>query len=196
MPNLDFYAALGDHEPIVRHVFEFCEFPVFEMYSEPDNEIAEVTSLAHLKKHFAFESWVNAPTMNLQLLALAVASGGLPTLRRINLKPDALGNATFRYSCEGRGAYPTLLEETPCDRYLRNSHKNHFSPKGAAGWAEVATSGKQSPSHWNWTEVQNASQRLNSFVRRHSVERVGSCPILPIARELRAKGLTFLALLG
>ena len=193
MPNLDFYSAHDDHEPIVELVFQSREFRVFEMHSKPDREIVEITGAAHLKEHFRFESWTNAPTIHLQLLA--VSSGGLPTFRRINLKPGALGNATFRYSCEGWGLIQLYLE-TPRDGYLRNSHTNHFSPKGASGWAEVDTAGKQSPTSWDWSEVQNASRRLNSFIRRHAVEKIGSRPILPIAQELRTKGLTFLPLSG
>jgi hypothetical protein len=193
MPNLDFYSAHCDHEPIVEYVFESQEFRVFELDSKPDSETVEITCASHLKECFGFSSWTDAPTIRLQLLV--VSSGGQPTFRRINLKPGALGNATFRYSCEGWGLIQFYME-APRDGYLRNSHTNHFSPKKAVAWADVDKSGKQTPADWNWTEVQRASRRLNSFISRRAVEKVGSRPILPSALELRTKGTIFLPLLG
>ena len=188
MPNLDFYSANDDHEPIVDFVCSCGQFRLFEMYSKPDCEISEFTTIQQFRKHFGFEQWENAPCVLLQLYA--VDSGGEARFEQIELKPGALGDAKFRYGCVGWGLIQLYLEN-PRKGHLRASHTNHNSEKRALAWADTCKDKLGEPSHWYWKEVESTSRRLNSFIRRLSVEKDKSRPILPIAIKLRDAGLKF-----
>ena len=52
MPNLDFYAASEDYDPILDFVFSAKKFRVFESYSRPDHELVELKSVERMEPLF------------------------------------------------------------------------------------------------------------------------------------------------
>jgi hypothetical protein len=189
MPNLDFYAADEDYDPIVGFVFSDEKFRVFESYSRPDQELVEIKSREHFWEHFSPELSHKNTSILLQLFA--IGGGGQPLFHRIKLKPGALGDAKFRFACEGWGLIQLYLE-FPKQKMLRASHTNHNSEKRAYAWAGTRQDQLGSPAKWLWREIERASRQLNAFIRRLSVEKVGSRPVLPTAQRLRDAGLKFI----
>ncbi len=189
MPNLDFYAADEDYDPIVSFVLSEPRFRLFESYSRPDQELVEIKSREHFRAHFSPE--LNGKGTSILLQLFTVGGGGEPLLRRIELKPGALGNAKFRFACEGWGLIQ-LCFELPKQKVLRPSHTNHNSEKRALAWVGTYEDQLGSPTRWDWKEVERASRQLNTFIRRLSVEKVGSRLVLPTALRLRGDGLKFI----
>ena len=184
MPNLDFYAAHNDHESVLSWVFAHGGFRVFELSSKPDSEVVEFSNLEHLKTHFEFSNWQEAPVLLLQLLA--VKSGGTPSFRRVNYNTGAVESAKFCYKCEGWGLIQLYLQKAFSD-LLRASHTNHNSEKRAITWSQTIQM-ESSPNDWDWTEIASASRRLNSFIKKQGKEKLGARPVLPVASQLRASG--------
>jgi hypothetical protein len=181
VPNLDFYADGDDWSAILGAVFDLGLFRVFEFDSEPDRELREF--------HAATE--VPGDRRGWHLALFVTGSGPGPVARRIDLLPGALGDATFRYSCEGWGLIqlwhggPIGTQELPC------SHTNHNTEKRAAAWyATLPRLGD--PAEWSWPAVTSASGRLNRAIRRMAVDKIGSHPVLPhAARFIEDAGLRY-----
>ena len=189
MPNLDFYAAYEDHDPILDFIFSSEKFRVFESYSRLDHGLVEFKSAEHFREHFG--SGGPGETTSILLQLFTKAGCGEPLIRRIKLKPGALGNAKFRFTCEGWGLIQLHIE-TPRQNLLRPSHTNHNSEKRALAWAPTYRDELGEPSEWDWAEIERASRKLDSFIRRLSVEKVGSRPVLPVARKVRDAGVKFI----
>lgn len=107
MPNLDFYSIHEDHEAVLRRVFDNGGFRVFELSSKTNCEIVEFTDLEHLKTHFAFCQWNEAPVLLLQLLP--VEARGTPNFNRIDYEPGVAGGARYCYKCQGWGLIQLYL---------------------------------------------------------------------------------------
>ena len=189
MPNLDFYAADEDYEPIVSFVFSDEKLRVFESYSRPDRGLVEIKSREHFWEHFSPE--ISGKNASILFQLFTVGGGGEPLFRRIELKPGPLGDAKFRFACVGWGLIQ-LQFELPRQKMLRPSHTNHNSEKRALAWAQTSEDRLGSPTKWVWKEIERASRQLNTFIRRLSVEKVGSRPVLPTALRLREEGLKFI----
>jgi hypothetical protein len=189
MPNLDFYAAGEDYEPIVNFVLTEERFRVFESYSRPDQALVEIKSFEHFREHFSLE--LNGRNTLILLQLFAAGGSGEPLFRRIELKQGAMGNAKFRFACEGWGLIQ-LQFALPKQQMLRPSHTNHNSEKRAIAWAGTFQDRLGSPTKWAWKEIERASRQLNTFIRKLSVEKVGSRPVLPNALQLRDGGTKFI----
>jgi hypothetical protein len=174
VPNLDFYAVDDDEQAVVSAVFDLGLFRIFEAYSEPDNRLREFTAAQQVPEKRGGR----------HLMLYAVGSGPEPTAGRLNLRPGALGDATFRYSCQGWG-----LIQLHFGRYrstngeLEWSHTNHNTEKRAWKWFDV-TSELGDPGAWDWSAVTRASSNLNRVIRSMAIIKVGSHPVLPQAGEL------------
>ena len=127
MPNLDFYAVDDDQTAVLAAVFDLGLFRVFEAYSEPDRDLREFRTS---------EEVPNSPNGR-HLMLHVLGSGPEPSARRIDLRPGALGGATFRYCCEGWGLIQLLFGGLVGEQELQWSHTNHNTEKRASKWAGV-----------------------------------------------------------
>lgn len=100
-------------------------------------------------------------------------------MRRYELNPGALGDATFRFACEGWGLIQLFLR-TPRDGQLPVSHTNHNSAARARAWAPTYPE-LGDPDLWDWRQVARASRRLNRHIQGLAVAKDGSRPVLPAA---------------
>ncbi|MBB5800470.1 hypothetical protein F4560_000238 [Saccharothrix ecbatanensis] len=181
MPNLDFYAAGDDWSAVLGVVFDLGLFRVFESDSEPDRELREF--------HAATE--VPGGRQGRHLALFVTGSGPAPVARRIDLRPGALGDATFRYCCEAWGLVQLYHGGPAGTDELRWSHANHNTEKRAAAWSATLPR-LGDPAQWNWPAVTSASGRLNRAVRRMAVDKIGSHPVLPhAARFIEEGGLRY-----
>jgi len=176
VPNLDFYATSDNQSSVLSAMFDLGVFRVFEAYSEPDNELREFG---------APEEIPDAP-FGPHLMLYAVGSGPEPTARCIDLNPGVLGDATFRYECQGWGLIQLHFGCFFREPELRWSHTNHNTEKRAANWAEVGPE-MDDPAQWNWTAVTRSSGALNRAIRKMAVDKIGSHPVLPRAAQLIAR---------
>jgi hypothetical protein len=180
-PNLDFYAADDDWLSVLESVFELGLFRVFESDSAPDCELRE------------FHGAPDVPDgpAGRHLALFVVGSGPDPTSRRIDLLPGALGDATFRYCCEGWGLIQLYYGGPLRGQELRWSHTNHNTAKRASAWATTLHR-LGDPGAWDWTAVAGASGRLNRVIRRMAVSKISSHPVLPhAARVIAHAGLQY-----
>jgi hypothetical protein len=178
VPNLDFYAIGADHTAVLDAVFELGVFRVFEEYSEPNEELREFTTCGQV------------PTTRPPLLALyVVGSGPEPVADRINLRPGhILGDATFRYRCEGWGLIQLVFGSAADDGTgLARSHTNHNTAQRALKWSKVTPTAGD-PERWDWTLISRTSNKLNRLIRRMAVRKIGPWPVLPEAARLIADG--------
>ena len=103
------------------------EFRVFQAYSAPDHELREFTGVAGMPG----DPQSRHPAL------LAHGSGPDPLVRRIDLVPGALGNATFRYVCEGWGLIQLWPANTGGAEELQWSRANHNTERRAVAWART-----------------------------------------------------------
>ncbi|WP_203958668.1 hypothetical protein, partial [Planotetraspora mira] len=161
VPNLDFYAADDDWLSVLETVFDLGLFRVFESDSEPDCELRE------------FQAAPDVPDgpRGRHLALFVVGSGPDPMARRIDLLPGALGDAAFRYCCEGWGLIQLYYGGSVGTQELRWSHTNHNTEKRASAWATTLQR-LGDPAEWNWAAVTSASGRLNRVIRRMAVSKM------------------------
>jgi hypothetical protein len=170
VPNLDFYAAEGDHLDVLRAVFRLGCFRVFEAYSRPDNE---------LREFFSADEVPAAPS-GLHLMLYPVGAGPEPAIQRSELRPST--GASFWFRCQGWGLVQLQFGTHRTDR-LQTSHTNHNTQKRAASRAH-AYPALGDPDQWDWPTVTNASRRLNRAIKALAVDKIGSHPVLPSAAQL------------
>ncbi|AUI58327.1 hypothetical protein B1H26_33205 [Amycolatopsis sp. BJA-103] len=181
MPNLDFYAVGDDWAAVLETVFDLGLFRVFESDSEPGRELSEFHAAAEVPGGRAGRS----------LALFAIGSGPGPLAKRIEFLPGVHPDATFRYCCEGWGLIQLHHGWVSGTQQLRWSHTNHNSEKRAAAWSTTLQR-LGDPAEWNWATVTSASGRLNRAIRRMTVTKIGSHPVLPnAARFIDHNGLRY-----
>src|SRR5262245_27476847 len=173
MPNLEFCAVGDDQAAVLDAVFRLGAFRVFEASSEPDSELRE----------FGAPSEVPDDPHGPYLMLYVVGSGPEPSAKRIDLRPGALGNATFRYECQGWALITLHFGNLFEGRDLRWCHTNHNSETRARKWSEVFPDAGD-PARWDWSKVTSASGKLNRAIRAMAVNKVGAHPVLLHAAQL------------
>jgi hypothetical protein len=148
-------------------------FRVYESDSAPNRELREFHSPAE----------VPDDQQGRHLALFVIGSGPIPVPKRVKLRPGALGDATFRYSCEGWGLIQLYHPGPLRDGELGWSHTNHNTHKRATTWATTRDP-LSDPTAWNFTAVTAASNRLNRNIRRMAVHKNGSHPVLPHAAQI------------
>lgn len=187
MPNCDFYALPPDSEAILDFVFSNPGWRLLEAYSEPDQELRTFTSIGDVTLAF------DLTCQHTHLMLYAPEMRGHVAAKRIDLKPGALGSATFRYSLDGWGLIQ-LLFEAPRKNELAASHTNHNSQKRAERWAPTYPENARYVAEWDWAAVTRVSSRLVRHIRRLGASKVGSRPVLPAALEAQRIGNMVLGL--
>ena len=182
MPNCNFYAAGQDHRAIFEFLISQGDCEIFESYSRYESELKQFYSITDFEHYFSIIDWNVGPkeTMHLQLYPKN-AKGNL-LKQRIALKPSSCDGATFRYRMQGWGLVQLYLEPIPHSRYSE-SHTNHNSRKRAEGWSDLIPE-LGDPADWDWKCVESFSRRLNRFIHKMAVRKVGSSSVLPQASQL------------
>ena len=177
MPNCDFLAAKPDLEAVLDFVFASGEYSVFESYSEPEQDLRKFSTVAEVKIAYRLgECAGTAPSVLLQLLA---SGTGTTTAERVALDPRRCEGKTFRFRASGWGLIQLYLGGVG-PRGLIPSHTNHLSEAKARKYEEIHPSSIP-VSEWNWREVEAASRRLNRFIHKQAIAKLGSRPVLPHA---------------
>lgn len=163
---------------------------VFELSSDFEQPLKEFRSAGEVMSQFdrtygAGDKW---HTVHLQLYVLGAGPPFAP--RRVQLDPKACDGATFRYAADGRGLVQLHLGAAK-GRGLVNSHTNHNSQKRAEAWASTAAA-MQDVRQWDFTRIAAFSSRLNRQIRKLSVAKIDSRPVLPAALQLWHGGAALL----
>jgi hypothetical protein len=181
MPNCDFYACIEDHEHLLSWLFDERSCLVLEHSSEFGRHLKQFQSPADVLAEFE-NSYPTGERWNTVHLQLYVLGSGPP------FEPQRLdlGSGEFRFFAEGWGLVQLYLA-IPTVRGLENSHTNHNSEKRAQVWApDIPRLGD--PSEWNFQRVTSFSSRLNRHIKKLSVGKIGSRPVLPGAMRLWSEG--------
>ncbi|WP_313620333.1 hypothetical protein [Achromobacter sp.] len=161
---------------------------MYESYSDFERPLRQFHSADEVLSQFerTYPNGKPWDTVYLQLYVLDAGPAFTPT--RIELDPDRCGGATFRYSAAGWGLVQLHLN-APKAEYLGNSHTNHNSLKRAETWAPVVGL-EAGPDAWDFERIIAFSSRLNRQIRKQSVGKLGSRPVLPGASQLWEQGVS------
>lgn len=186
MPNCDFYATLNDHKQLLHWLFEEGTCRVFELSSDFEQPLKEFRTVDEVLSQFdrSYSTGEKWHTVHLQLYVLGASPPFVP--RRVQLDPKACSGATFRYAAEGWGLVQLYLG-APTGRGLNDSHTNHNSQKRAEAWS-TTISNMQDVELWDFKKITSFSSRLGRQIKKLSVAKIGSRPILPGALELWQEG--------
>ncbi len=188
MPNCDFYAAGNDLRDILECVLVELKCDIYELSSAPGSPCAQFHCLEDFGVLYGFSEWSELNrTLLLQLHSHD--AGGSVNLKETVLMNPASPDKAKVYSTEGWGLVQLYLMP-PRKGGLSPSHTNHNSEARAMNWASTCPE-MGSPAAWNWQAVVNFSRRLNTFIRKQSVSKIGSRVVLPVAEYMRAEGLQF-----
>jgi hypothetical protein len=181
VPSLTFYAVNDDQKTVLGSIFDSGSCRVFEAYSVPDMPLREFHNVGE----------VSIDQHGTMLALHVIGAGPDPTISRIDLRPGAIGDATFRYRCDGWGLiwlnFGSLFQDTE----LRSSDTSHNTAARAAKWAGTLRD-LGDPNAWQWPAITKASRHLNSKIRASAIREIGPRPVLPRAAELiDARGLKY-----
>jgi hypothetical protein len=187
MPNCDFYATPADHRILLDWLFREQSCQIYENTSDWEQPLRLFNATDEVLSQFertyvGGKKWTSVP---LQLYVLGAGPPFEP--RKIALKPEACDGKTFRYSAAGLGLVQLYLESVGNDR-LSNSHTNHNSQKRAETWANTVDD-LSDPARWDFARIKSFSARLNRQIKKQSVAKIGSRPVLPGALELWNAGV-------
>jgi hypothetical protein len=192
MPNCDFLAAGPDHRAVLEFVLGQADCRVYELYSEFDQPLFEFRTLADFEKHYSILDWNALHSRQSMLLQLYPPNAsGKFVKHRIALDSRRCKGATFRYESSGWGLIQLYLQ-SPIKRtgkqWLEASHTNHNSERRARAWE--STYPELGPvSAWNWPVVTSFSRRLNRYIHKLAVAKIGSYAVLPFAAQLKKSGI-------
>lgn len=190
MPNCDFYAVEEEHEQLLHWLLNEGTCRLFELYSDFETPLREFLTVRDVISQFSRTSGNGRKwdAVYLQLYVIGASPQFVP--RRVELDPAACGGARFRYAAEGWGLVQLYLSVPGVDG-LRNSHTNHNSLKRAKAWQSV-DSDVDPVSSWDFKKISAFSSRLNRQVKKMSVAKIGSRPVLPGALKLWDAGIPLL----
>jgi hypothetical protein len=178
MPNCDFYAVGPDLELVLDFIFARSGCRVFELYSPYDTDLVEFHSFAEVAQRYPVGQCKGACSS--VLLQLLPESAGEVVVRRINLRPESCGGATFRFEASGWGLIQLDLGGVS-PMGVVHSHTGHNSAKRARAWEPTYADVLGPASGWTWSKVESTSRRINAFIRKSAVQKQGSRPVLPAA---------------
>lgn len=187
MPNCDFYALAADCRAVLDFIFEQDGWVLHELASRPNHKVRIFRSTAgvleaHKVGTVATYFHLHAPEM-----------GGRVIHRRIKFNPGAVKGATHRFDSEGWGLIQLYFGARRKDGSLTPSHTNHNSETRAQTWSKTYVD-DPSPDEWDWAGVKRVSGQLIRFIRKTSLDKSGSRPILPAAHTAHEAGRVSLAL--
>jgi hypothetical protein len=190
MPNCDFYATIEDHEPLLDWLFAERTCLVYELSSDDAQPIKRFSSakgvLSQFERRYPNGQPWNCVTLNLYVNGSCAEFVPFETIEI----PFCHSGAIRKQHAEGWGLVQLYLSSVT-DKGLDNSHTNHGTLAWAEKWAPH-NSRQAPPSAWDFKRVAAFSSRLNREIRKMSVDKLASRPILPGAAALRANGVKLL----
>ena len=189
MPNCDFYGALEDHKLILDFLFEENECEIYELSSDFEKPLKQFFNSSEILKEFE-RHYINGKKINAVHLQLNVLGCGLEFVPRlVELNPSKCDGFKFRYNADGYSLVQLYLEIAD-NNSLSNSHTNHNTQKRAEKWAR-STKEKKEVASCDFNKITKFSSKLNRFIRKVSVGKLSSRPVLPYAYELWQNGVNF-----
>ena len=189
MPNFAFYAAAEDARAVLDYVFEATDCRIYEAYSAYDCTLREFTSRAAVDQAFRLGEDPHATGAAVFLQLWSPHTGGEPRIERIDFRAGAVPGHTHRYALGGWGLLQLQFGGV-AGHTLTASRLAQNSEARAAKWKDTYME-KLGPIHaWNWPRVASLARKLQSHIRRQSVDRFGTRPVLPVAAELRQSGFS------
>jgi hypothetical protein len=187
MPNCDFYATPTDHRILLDWLFSEQTCQIYELASDWEQPLRRFNTTDEVLSQFerTYVTGKKWTSVHLQLYVLGAGPKFEP--RKIALNPEACNGATYRYGAEGWGLVQLYLESVG-DNRLGNSHTNHNSQRRAETWAATVDD-LGDPARWDFARINSFSARLNRQIKKQSVAKIGSRPVLPGALVLWDAGV-------
>ena len=182
MPNLDFYATIEDHKTILNYLFEAKDCEVYELSSDPEKPLNQFFSTDEVLNEFN-RTHTNGKKLSSIYLQIFVSDCGYefkPT--KVILNPEKCNGFTYRFSADQFGLIQLYLE-APTKKGLKNSHTNHNTKERAKKWARTQAEVADVES-CDFNKITKFSSELNRFIRKTSLAKLTSKPVLPGAFEL------------
>jgi hypothetical protein len=184
MANLNFYATVEDHEPLLAELLRAGDVRIFESYSAFDRDLREFTEPSQIldelrramhPRDLLLQIWVPVASSKVEVRRFAVSLEG----------------HTHRHCIEGWGLMQLYLgKETGTEISL--SHFGHFNQLGAerrSAFGPSASSNPGTAADWDWNLVRRVSRRIQYSIRsRLSDMKIGSRPVLRGAARLIKSG--------
>ena len=189
MPNCDFYGTFEDHQMILDFLFEENQCEIYELYSEFEKPLKQFFNSSDVLKEFD-RSYANGKKISSVYLQLNVLDSGpkfIPS--KIKLNPEKCEGFKYRFSADGYGLVQLYLE-IPSNNSLNSSHTNHNTHKRAEKWAS-STKEKEEVASYDFNKITKFSSKLNRFIRKISVGKLLSMPVLPTAYKLWETSIKF-----
>ncbi len=189
MPNCDFYATDGDHELLLDYIFDESLVEVYELSSDFDKPLKQFHSTGEVMKEFdrTYTNGNKWSSLHLQLYVLGSSHKFKPT--KVFYKNENCDKETFKYKAEGYGLIQLYLS-VPDKGLLSNSHTNHNTKKRAETWARTEIEIEEVAA-WDFDVITKYSSKLNRYIRKLSVGKITSRPVLSNAYKLWNNGADF-----
>jgi len=186
MPNCDFYGVRSDHEQLLDWLLREGTCEIYELGSIDERPLRQFHDSGEILSQFdrRFAMGRKPDRVYLQLYVLGAGPPFVPT--RVELDPKACRGAKFRYSAKGWGLVQLYLG-TETRAGVSDSHTNHNTERGLKAWA-YEDSHLMEIARWDFRKITAFSSRLNRKIRKMSMARLGSFPILPGALMLWQNG--------
>lgn len=187
MPNCNFFGSREDHAGLLKWLYDEGTCEVHELASAYGQPLRCFRSAQEVDALFdeRYPTGDKVRAVHLQLYVLGAGPPFVPT--RVSINPESCGGATFRYSAEGWGLVQFYLS-TVWRGELEYSHTNHFTQAGAGAWAPVRQEVPDVPD-WDFKRITSFSSRLNREIKKRSVGKIGSSPVLRGALDLWKQGV-------
>jgi hypothetical protein len=184
MSNLDFYAAGSDFVPVIEFVMNGAACAVFETYSAPERPLRQFHTPGEILAELS-----RSPSLGLMLYSSEMR--GRTRIRRYDFKEKKTAPTSWRETIEGWGLIQLELR-APSGTTLSPSHTNHNSRERAMKWS---TTYLDFPpvAEWAFDVVTRISRSINQHIRKLSVAKTASRPILGEANGLLEGGRISLA---
>ncbi|GAB3635722.1 hypothetical protein GCM10027422_13120 [Hymenobacter arcticus] len=182
--NYNFLANAVDKMQVFEFIFENTDLQVFDLGSEPSQEIYRYKSTAEIASKFDLE---NGGQFAVTLQLWSPRFGGEVVFRKINLNPDYCNGHTFRYATVGWGLIHLYLggHQKNC---FHHSNIGHFNERGALVRADDDKELSE-VKRWNWKEIVSISGRLRRQIHKVAVGNFNGMDVMPGADVLSKTGV-------
>ena len=183
--NYNFFATSPDKIRVLDFIFTQTDLQVFDLYSEPGQEVCQYRNSAEVAEKFDLE---NGEKSSVAFQLWCPRFDGKVVFIKIDLNPKYCDGHTYRYRTDGWGLIQLCFGGQQQNR-LHHSHIGHFEEKGAAKWEDLGQE-KSLANQWNWKEVKATSGMVRRQIQKMSVRKIGSCGVMQGADDLGKARLT------
>ena len=183
--NYNFYASKTDKVALLNYLFAETDLRVYDLASEPGQEVCEYTSADDIIDKFESRyDGIFSPTFQLW----APRFGSTAQFRRIELNPDSCGGHTFRYQTQGWGLIQ-LYFGREWKRELEYSHIGCFAEKNARLREAYDSLSLGKADEWDWEEINTVARKLKYLLHnKWAVDKIGSVGVLEGAAACEQEG--------